>query len=199
MAFEALTQAPRTQKLVLGAMALALIWGGGYFLVLRPKQGEIRALQTRLEGLERDVATHRAMAMNLVRFRAEAARLKGQLDAAKSRLPEEKEMPTLFRDISALANRMGLEVVTFQPKEPQGKDFYSEIPILFSVEGSFHTLGMFLGEVSRLPRVVTLSEVKMQALEGKGSTTLKADLTLATYTFQTGLGAKPQEAKTRAK
>lgn len=183
MAFEAFTNAPRSQKLALGVMLLAIIIGAGYFLLLSPKLAEVDALRSRSLALEAEVRQSRVIAQSLARFRQEALRLRQRLEAAKERLPVEKEIPTLYRQISNLAFQAGLTVTLFQPKEPLPRDVYSEVPITISAETGFHQLGNFFERLSRLPRIVTLQDIKLQGIE-RPSGTVKADLTLATYLFR---------------
>lgn len=183
MAFEAFTNAPRSQKLALGVMLLAIIIGAGYFLLLSPKLAEVDALRSRSLALQSEVRQSRVIAQSLARFRQEALRLRQRLEAAKERLPVEKEIPTLYRQISNLAFQAGLTVTLFQPKEPLPRDVYSEVPITISAETGFHQLGNFFERLSRLPRIVTLQDIKLQGIE-RPSGTVKADLTLATYLFR---------------
>lgn len=190
MAFwDPIANAPRSQKILAGALLVAILGAGGYFLVLSPKMSEIIALRDRYRALQSELSQNRAIALNLSRFRAEAARLRERLEAAKERLPTEKEMPGLYRRISDLAFQAGLAVSLFQPKEPQPRDFYSEVPILIASESGFHQLGTFFDRVSRLPRVVTLTTIKLSGIEKAGGA-VKADFTLATY-FLRAQGATP--------
>ena len=183
MAFEAITNAPRSQKVALGVMLLAIIAAGGYFLVLSPKLADVAGLQGKNTALQSEVRQSRAIAQSLARFRQEAIRLRERLEVAKERLPSEKEIPTLYRQVSDLAFQAGLTVSLFQPKQPLPKDIYSEVPISVSAETGFHQVGSFFERLSRLPRIVTLTEIKLQGID-RPTGTVKADLTLATYLFR---------------
>jgi len=183
MAFEAITNAPRSQKIILGAMVLAIFVLGGYFLLLSPKLIDLSDLRGRIGTLQSQVRQSRATAQNLAGFRAEAIRLRERLEAAKEQLPSEKEMPTLYRQISELAFQTGLTVSLFQPKEPLPGEVYSELPITISAEAGFHQVGRFFERLTRLHRIVTLTEMKLQGI-ARPAETVKADLTLATYVFR---------------
>ena len=134
MAFEAITNAPQSQKIILGVTLLAIIVAGGYFLVLSSKLADVNTLRGKSAALQAEVRQNRAIAQNLTRFRQEAIRLRERLEAAKERLPGEKEMPALYRQISDLAFQAGLTVSLFQPKEPLPGEVYSEVPIAVSAE-----------------------------------------------------------------
>ena len=191
MTFEFITEAPRLQKIVIGLFLLVIIAVGGYFFVLQPKMAHVDTLRAELAKLEAELTQNRALAADLSRFRAQAAQLRARLQAAQERLPNEKEMPGLYRQLTNLAHQTGLTVVLFQPKEMRQEDVYAEVPITISAETGYHQLGTFFDRISRLPRLVTMKEMKIQGAE-KGGVTIKADVVLATYLFRPE-GAPPPE------
>ena len=191
MAFEFISQAPQSQKLILGIFLLLIVLFGGYFFVLQPKLTQVDSLRGELAKLEAELSQNRALAANLSRFRAEAAQLRARLQAAQERLPNEKEMPGLYRQLTNLAHQTGLTVVLFQPKEIKQEDVYAEVPITLSAETGYHQLGTFFERMSRLSRLVSMKEMKLQGTE-KGPSSIRADVTLATYLFRPE-GALPPE------
>lgn len=180
MAFEVITEAPRAQKIALGVVLLALIGGAGtYFLVL-PARADVQRLQQEKTALEAKLIQARAESRNLAGFDAKAKELEQRLIAAREQLPAEKEIPALYRQLSDLATQQGLSVSLFQPKSPQVKDYYAEVPIQVTAEGGYHQLGEFFEKVARLPRIVTLSDFKLQRID-RPTGSLLADLNLLTY------------------
>lgn len=182
-AFDPIVNAPRWQKVVLGAMLLVMILAGGYFLVLSPVQTRLAALRAQRASLQTELVTARAQMAQLARIRREAAELEKRLETLKAQLPTEKEMPPLFRSLTDHAFQAGLAVSLFQPREGKIRDFYVEFPITVSAEASFHELGEFFARVATLARVVTVAEVKLTAL-AQTRHPIRADLTLATYTYR---------------
>jgi type IV pilus assembly protein PilO len=74
--------------------------------------------------------------------------------------------------------------VTFKPGAEQPKDFYSEVPVSVRVTGRFHNTLAFFDEVSRLPRIVTISNIQMKKAEGPGKeVVLQTDCNATTYRF----------------
>ncbi|HLC40325.1 MAG TPA: type 4a pilus biogenesis protein PilO [Methylomirabilota bacterium] len=194
MALEFITQAPRSQKLILGIFFLLIVLVGGYFFMLQPKMIQVDTLRGELDKLEAELSQNRALAANLSRFRAEAAQLRARLASAQEKLPNEKEMPGLYRQLTNLAHQSGLTVVLFQPKEVKQEDVYAEVPITLSAETGYHQLGTFFERMSRLPRLVSMKEMKLQGNE-KGSGSIRADVTLATYLFRPEGAPLPEPSK----
>lgn len=197
MAFEFITQAPRTQKIIFGVILLAILVGGGYFLLLSPKMAEVGGLRQQRAAKQADLLQSKAVAASLARFKQEAQALRAKLEAAKERLPSEKEIPALYRQVSDLAFQSGLSVSLFQPKDLAMRDIYQEVPISISAEAGYHQLGSFFDRLSQLPRIVTLTNLKLSGI-ARPTGTVRADLILATYVFRPE-GAPPPPPPTGAK
>jgi len=196
MAFEFITQAPRTQKIVFGVILLAILVGAGYFLLLSPKMVEVDGLRGQRASKQAELLQAKALAASLARFKQEAEALRAKLEAVKERLPSEKEIPGLYRQVSDLAFQSGLSVSLFQPKELVTKDVYQEVPITVSAEAGYHQLGNFFDRLAHLPRIVNLVDLKLAGI-ARPTGTLRADLILATYVFRPE-GAPPPTPPTGA-
>ena len=197
MALEFITQAPRTQKIVFGVILLAILVAGGYFLLLSPKMVEVGGLRQQRAAKQADLLQSKAVAASLARFKQEAQALRAKLEAAKERLPSEKEIPAFYRQVSDLAFQSGLSVSLFQPKDLATKDIYQEVPVSISAEAGYHQLGSFFERLSRLPRIVNLTDLKLAGIS-RPTGTLRADVVLATYVFRPE-GAPPPAPATGAK
>jgi type IV pilus assembly protein PilO len=109
--------------------------------------------------------------------------LRRRLELAKGRLPSEREIPGLYRQLSDLALQAGLAVALFAPKPAEDKETVTEIPIAVSAEGTYHQLGGFFSRIGRIPRIVNLGDFRLAAVE-RPTGTVRAELTLATYLFR---------------
>ena len=119
--------------------------------------------------------------------------LRKRLDAAKERLPQEREIPQVYRQVSDLATQSGLAVALFQPKPPEDRDVLTEVPIAVTAEGTYHQMGAFLQRMGQMPRIVSLGDFRMLGID-RGPGTVRAELTLATFVFRPE-GAPPPPAK----
>lgn len=191
MAFEFITEAPRWQKIVFGVVPLALIGFLGYYFLLSSKMAEVQQLREEKAALEAKVLQGRAESRNLAGFEAKAKELEQRLIAAREKLPAEKEIPRLYRQISDLATQQGLAVSLFQPKPPQLQDYYAEVPILLTADAGYHQLGEFFEKLARLPRIVNLSDFKLQGID-RPTGSIQAELTLVTYLVRPEGAPKPK-------
>jgi type IV pilus assembly protein PilO len=180
---DVLANAPRPQKIAAGIVGLVIIAALGYYFMVSPKSTERDALLLKNEALQAEVAKARVEEAGLRTFRAQADALRKRLELAKGRLPSEREIPGLYRQVSDLALQAGLAVALFAPKAPEDKDTVTEIPITVSAEGTYHQLGNFFSRIGRIPRIVNLGDFRLAGVE-RPTGSLRAELTLATYLFR---------------
>lgn len=189
-----LVNASKPQKILVGVFGLAIIAAACYFLLLAPLEAKVAQLRAQNASLGDELVKNRAMAADIGRSRREAAELEVKIAALKDRLPSDREMPTLYRTLSDAGTQAGLLIGLFQPRAAQVRDYYAEIPITVTGEGSYHQIGEFFERVARLPRVVTVTELKLAATNRPGRT-VRAELVLATYQYRPVGSPKPGAPK----
>ena len=191
--FDPIVNAPKPQKIVLGIFGLVIIGAASYFLLLSPLDTKLAQLRAQNASLGDEVVKARALVADLARTRREMAELEVKGAILKDRLPSERELPTLYRSLHDAGTQAGLGVALFQPREGQVKDYYVEIPIAVNAEASYHQLGEFLERLARMPRVVTLREMRLASTNRPGRA-VRAELTLATYQYRPVGSPKPPVA-----
>lgn len=173
-----------------------------FFVFYQPKSKEIERLITQKNTATQDLEKAKKTAATLTKHKADMAAIEEQFNETSVLFPKEKEIPRLLTDISAEGQRADLNFITFKPQAAVPKDFYSEIPIDIKVNGPYHNMGSFLDHVSKLDRIVSVSNVKISApSKSEGEMLLNTDCRLVTYQF-TNIkleppkgGKKPQAAK----
>ena len=178
-----ITNAPRTQKIVAGLIGLVIVAGLGYFFLISPKIDERASLRQQNDGLQVEVRKASADEANLRPFRQQAEALRKRLQAAKERLPSEKEMPGLYRQLSDMVSQSGLQLAAFSPKPPADREDVAAVPVAMTAEGNYHQLGAFFARVSRLPRIVDLGDFRLVGIE-RPTGSVRAELTLETFMFR---------------
>ena len=192
-ALDPIVNAPRPQKMIFGAMVLVIAGALGYFFLISGTRAERDALLEENEVRRLEVIKAKADEANLRPFRALAEALRKRLDLAKERLPSEREIPQVYRQVSDLATQSGLGVSLFHPKPAEDRDVLSEVPIAVTGESTYHQLGAFLERVGKMPRIVSLGDFRLVGID-RPTGTIRAEMTLATYTFRPE-GAPPPPAK----
>ena len=178
-ALDPLINAPRPQKLIFGTMLLVILGALAYFFLISGARAERDTLLEENEVRRAEVIKAKADEANLRPFRAQADVLRRKLDTAKERLPSEREIPQVYRQVSDLATQSGLGVSLFQPKPAEERDVLSEVPIAVTAECTYHQLGAFLERVGKMPRIVSLGEFRLIGID-RPTGTVRAEMTLAT-------------------
>ena len=126
-------------------------------------------------------------ASKLELYKEQLAEMEASFGALLRQLPETTEVESLLIDVSQTGLAAGLEVKKFKPSAEEKKGFYAELPISLEVSGSYHQLATFISGIAALPRIVTISDMKLQPFEKQDEITssgkLKMSATAKTYRY----------------
>jgi type IV pilus assembly protein PilO len=155
-----------------------------YFSYYQSKAEKIKTLSQEKVTIAKQLEEVKVKAADLAQFEKEMAEAEEKFLETAVLLPKEKEIPKLLKDISALGQNAGLDFLTFKPLADIPKDFYAEIPISINVRGPYHNMGFFFDQVSKLERIVSVSNIKMSSPKKEGGEMLlNSDCQLVTYRF----------------
>lgn len=172
------------QKMLIAAAACILPCVAFFFLAYSPKTNEIKNLETQKAGIEEEIRKVEKIANDLDKHKAEMAEVQRQFAEASLLLPDEKEIPSLLATISGQATASGLDVLSFKPLAEKPQQFFAEIPVDIGVQGPYHNVGVFLDKISKLPRVVSVNNIKMDSpKQTGGEMILNSTFQLVTYRF----------------
>lgn len=191
---EVLRTVPLAQKIGLLVLTLAGIVVGFYYYIVEPKTTEIAGLQTEISKLDGDIQTLSIKVKHLDELIAASKQLEIELAKKKERLPPEEEAVMLLKQVSDLAIRLGLDVKLWRPsvKSEDPSKLFVRMPVNVEVAGGYHTAALFFDRINSLPRIVTVSGVKMGSPKSdKGRVVTQTVFDLIAY-------AAPQESKTVA-
>jgi len=179
---------PNQQKII---ALVAIIAGLGclyFFMKHKPLQEELELKRGELTKLQAKYNEQQKVMAQLPKFEKELKDLKIKLDESLKLLPNTREIPSLLTNISTEALNSGLKILLFQPQVEQTKDFYAEIPVEMQVAGKYHDLGYFFDKVSKLNRIVNISNINIDSKKKvKGASardvTLQASFNAVTFKF----------------
>jgi type IV pilus assembly protein PilO len=156
---------PTPKRIMILIGILLLISGGYYYLFYMPKQTEISQLQSKLDQLQSDLIKKQTIARKLPQFKKEVAKLNEDFTIALVQLPNKKEVPALLYNISKLGREAGLDFLLFKPMPEVKRDFYAEIPVDIKVLGKFHKIVAFFNRVSKLTRIVNITNLNVSIIK----------------------------------
>lgn len=185
---------PLIQKAGLLLMVLAGIIVGFYYYVAEPKSAEIAGLQVAIGTLDSDIQTLTIKVKHLDELIAANKQLEIELAKKKERLPPEEEAVMLLKQVSDLGIRLGLDIKLWKPsaKSEDASKLFVRMPVNVEVSGGYHTAALFFDRINALPRIVTVSGLKMGAPKfEKGRVVTQTVFDLVAY-------AAPEETKLAA-
>jgi len=199
---EKLARLPRPARLALGPAVATLVLGIYAYVFYMPLRVRMDHAREQHLQLQRKLSEVRSVAANEDAVKEEIEELQRKLQAALRQLPDDKELPVLLTDITSLGKNAGLDFEAFRPQPEIRRAFYAEVPIDIEFSGRFHDVATFFDQVSKLPRVVNIGELKINIKEEDASHTLLAVKGKATtFRFVEGEGTEvaPADAKARGK
>jgi len=147
---------------ILAGLFLALLaaaWWFGWSSQL----SELGVLRQQEGRLKNEWLAKKRQAVNLDAYRQQLAEIDRSFGALLRQLPSKAEMESLLIDINQAGLGRGLQFELFKPGNEVAKDFYAELPITIKLQGNYHDLGAFTGDIAKLSRIVTLNDVDIAA------------------------------------
>lgn len=148
---------------ILSLLPAVIIAAVVIFLFIMPKHKQIKVLETKIDQQNNEIATRQAKAARLDLLKSENERLLQRINELKEQLPEEKEISSLLKQVSDLGTGSGLEIKAWKPaqKSAHASGIVYEIPVAVDVAGTYHNFGAFLSSLTRLNRIVNISDMRL--------------------------------------
>ncbi len=146
---------------VIGVLCIAIL-GAGLWYDTKVQLEELEKHEQKEVELKEDFKIKAKQAAKLELYKEQLAEMNATFGALLRQLPEKTDVESLLVDVSQTGLASGLEVNKFKPSEEEKKGFYAELPIALEVIGSFHQMATFISGIAALPRIVTISNMKLE-------------------------------------
>lgn len=160
---DGLRNVPASQKVALLILLIGGIIASFYFYIAEPALENIAALDAENGRLQGEIQTLTIKVKHLDELIAAHKQLEIELAKKKERLPPEEEAIMLLKQVSDLGVRLGLDIRLWKPGA-QAEDpskLFVKMPVNVEVSGVYHTAALFFDRINRLPRIITVSGLKM--------------------------------------
>lgn len=175
---------PSYVKIIIALLPSIIIALVVLFLVINPKLKQIKVLETQIDKQNNEIAASQAKAAKLEVLKMENERLVKRISELQEQLPDEKEISSLLKQISDLGVTAGLDIKSWKPgpKKMHPSNIVHEIPVTVDVIGTYHHLGYFLSSLTKLNRIVNITNMKLGSpKKEKSGTSLQVSFTAATF------------------
>lgn len=168
------------RKMLMAVLMAVLVVGLGYGLLLQASLSRLEQQHNAQTALKADFEAKAAQVARLDAYMGQMRELQASLDTLREQLPTQAQVPSLLEDVSRLGLMAGLKIekIHWLPEVPQ--PFHAELALRLTLVGGFHELGLFVSELARLPRIITLHDFALQPLVPQGNE-LRMNVLAKTY------------------
>jgi type IV pilus assembly protein PilO len=143
-------------------LVFVVIQVAAYFLFWQSQSEEIENGRKEVEKQKEVFLEKKKLAVNLEAYKQQRVEIEQAFGALLKQLPNKSEMDALLIDINQAGLGRGLAFDLFKPAEKETfSEFYAELPVQIRVTGNYHDLGAFASDVAKMPRIVLLTDLKI--------------------------------------
>lgn len=193
-----IVSAPPAVKAVILALVFLAIIGGGWFLVWSDAMKALDSSRKEEDTLRTSYMTKKGEAIHFEAYKRRLNEIEQSLDALLRQLPDRSQMDALLTDINQAGVGRGLEFELFKPGSETLADYYATLPVSIKVVGTYHDMGGFLSDLSKLPRIVTVHDVALTPNKD-GNLVLEARLQTYRYLDEAELAAAKKQKQAAGK
>ncbi len=183
------------QLMILVGVA-SLIYASVWYFVTSETRAEITVLTDQVAQLQQKNETARLATQRINEFRSLYASKAAEYEELKVLLPEQRELTNVLQGLQDTANDSKLIVMRFSPRDETQQDMIMAKPVEVEVDSNFNSLRAFFEQMAKLPRIVSITDFKINQLDKQTENkTLHAQFLLtAYYAAPTDLNAAPAAA-----
>ena len=146
-----------------------------YFLLWAQQKEQIEKGQADVAKQKEVFLEKKRLAVNLEAYKQQRAEIEQAFGALLKQLPNKSEMDALLIDINQAGLGRGLQFELFKPAATENlTEFYAELPVSIKVTGNYHDLGAFASDVAKMPRIVLLTDLKVDPPNKEGTLSMEA-------------------------
>jgi len=180
-------------QLMLLVCVAALLYAGVWYFVTADMRAEVAKLNDEVAAQLQKNEAARMATQHINEFRALYASKSEEYEELKVLLPEQREITNVLQGLQDTANNSRLMVMRFAPRDDTQQDVILAKPVEVEVDSNFNNLREFFDRMAKLPRIVSITDFKINQLDKQtDAKTLHAQFLLtAYYAAPTDLNPKP--------
>lgn len=142
------------------AVTAALVFAGEYLYMsgIRTQNNEIAQ---RVQTLKVENQKMKGFETRFNQVKQDNERLEAQLANLRHIVPEEKEADAFIKMVQEAGVQSGVNIRRFVAKPVAMKEFYIEMPFDINIDGNFQTVTAFFDRLSKLSRVINVTNLSM--------------------------------------
>lgn len=146
-------------------VAMLGLLGCSYFLVFQKANLKREALQADVNTKLQSLANLRQATAGIEDMGRKIDDLQQAIDFFESKLPQEKEVDKILKEVWQMAEANSLQTKTVKTLRAERAAGYSEQPIQMTLSGDFNGFYAFLLQLEKLPRITRVTVMDLKKIE----------------------------------
>lgn len=147
---------------------LLAVPAASFALVFRPQNKEIAKARAEIASKRATLATLREVTSQAPDLQKAADEITQTIAKVEGRLPSNKEIDNVLRDVARIAADAGLKIPRFvKTDQTREAGTAQEQPIELELTGDFDGFYKFLTEIEKLPRITRLTDMNITRVEDR--------------------------------
>lgn len=192
ISFELLRAIPIVQKVLVLILLMVGVPAVFYYTIWDEKNIAIQTLEGDITRQDTEIEGLTVKAKHLEELVAANKQLELALAKKKESLPPEEEVILLLKQLSDMGVRLGLDIRLWKPgaRAEDPSKLFVKLPFSVELAGGYHTAALFFDRINNLPRIVSVSGLRM------GSPKVEQERVVIQTVFDlTAFVAPPEPAK----
>lgn len=169
-------------QLVILVSIAAFVYLGVWYFVTSDTRAKTAELNDQIAQLQTKNEAARIATQRINEFRTQYAAKTQEYDELKVLLPEQREITNVLQGMQDSAKDSRLIVMRFSPRDDTQVDAIMSKPVEVEVDSNFTNLRAFFDKIAKLPRIVSVTDFKLNQLEKQSpEKTLHAQFLLTAY------------------
>lgn len=152
-----------------------------YFFVFQPRTDQINAAREEINRKQAKLKQLEAATVNMVDLGEEIDRLSYAIEVFEAKLPAQREVEVVLKDVWELAAANGLTPKSVRTDKIISASNYAELPLRMSITGDFDGFYSFLLEMEKLERITQMPKMKLKRLPNADEGAMQADIILSIF------------------
>ena len=171
-------------NLMLGLVAAS--WWFGFNKVTERKD----QLRADMAVKQRELADLQEATADVADLERQIEDLQRAIDFFEGKLPREKEVNDLLREVSRAAESSQLEIRKFEPVKTIRGSHYSELPVRIQLAGEFEGFYAYILALEKLARITRVTDMTLKKMQDRNGS-MEAEMTISIFFEPSLIGGAP--------
>ena len=148
---------------ILFVVLIIVLLGGAYLAIFHRGVTRYFYLKTQEKVLLESLKSASAVNHTLKGYQEQISVITKKLNEFNERLPREKNIDEILKQVTQVAVRTGVELRTIEPQDIVEGGIYNKFPIKIRLKSTFKDCFRFFVKLERLPRILQLEKLSMKS------------------------------------